>query len=70
MARKYYTLIVRVKGETWSPQFGDYSRAVVAQEKDDTKKDWPRGTEFKIIATDGKQASITEAVRRINYPND
>jgi hypothetical protein len=67
MARKYYTLIVRVPGETWSPQFGDWSRAIVAQEKGDTRKDWARGTEFKIITTNGKQKAITEAIREINY---
>jgi hypothetical protein len=70
MSKKYYTLVVRVPTETWGPEFGDYSRAVVAQEKDNIRKDWPRGTEFKIIATDGRQASINEAVRKLNNPNE
>ena len=68
MARKYYTLLERTPGQLWSPEFGDYDRKVVAQEGDDRREsgDFIKGTKFKIITTDGKQASITDAVNELN----
>lgn len=69
MARQYYTLAVwpKADGQQWSPQFGDYDREYVEQELDDTRKDWPRGTKFKIVrtATD-TQAAINTAIDELN----
>ncbi len=66
--RSYYTLVVREPGEdsSWGPQFGDYDRSVVAEELQDTKKDWPRGSKFRILTTDGHQCSINAAVAALN----
>jgi hypothetical protein len=68
MARKYYTLAVlpKAEGQQWSPQFGDYDREVVAQELEDTKADWPKGSKFKIITSDGKQAAINAEIDALN----
>lgn len=68
MARTYYTLAVKPKaeGQQWSPQFGDYDRKVVAQEIEDTKADWPKGSKFKIVKSDGKQAAINAAIDALN----
>ncbi len=64
--RSYYTLAVREPDSAWGPQFGDYDRKVVAQELQDTRSDWPRGSKFMILQTDGHQRSINEAVARLN----
>jgi len=71
MARKYYTLIERdVETKTWSPQFGDYDRNVVVEEgqcmADSVGFTIPKGTKFKIIATDGSQVAINAAVATLN----
>jgi hypothetical protein len=68
MARKYFTLLERLPGELWAPQFGDYDRNVVAQEGDDMKNSgsFIKGTKLKIICTDGSQKAINDEVMRIN----
>lgn len=68
MARKYYTLAVwpKSEGNQWSPQFGDYDRECVAQELIDTKSDWPRGSQFKIICTTDAQQAINTAIDGLN----
>lgn len=63
--RKYYTLCERLPGERWTPEFGDYCRRVVEQERKDCSREI--GTEFKIIQTDDNQASINAAVARLNF---
>jgi hypothetical protein len=40
MAKKYYTLYERIDGK-WYPQFGDYSRNVVVQERRDRHDSYP-----------------------------
>ena len=62
--KTYYTLLERGSGERWSPQFGDYSRVIVRQEMDYLIRSgsFVHGTKYKIIATDGRQASIDAAV--------
>lgn len=69
MSKRYYTLLERSKdGLLWSPQFGDYDRAVVAQEGDDRRdgSDWVEGTKLKIIATGDKQSDIDAAIAGLN----
>jgi hypothetical protein len=67
--RTYYTLATRTDGK-WSPQFGDYSRKVVAQEADDTY--WNRNggafrsKDMKIIATIDRQFDINAAISHLN----
>ena len=66
--RKYYTLLERVPGQLWAPQFGDYKLAVVEQEKRDMKDSgsFIKGTKFKIIDTDGTQQDLTDKVEALN----
>lgn len=64
--RRYYTLLTRDPDDLWVPQFGDYDRAVVAQEGDDTKKDYPKGTKMKIIATSAHQYDINAVINEMN----
>lgn len=61
MARKYYTLVVW-DGDGWQPQFGDYSRAVVKQER----KDCYEGEVCKIVCTGDTQAEIDTEVAKLN----
>ncbi len=55
--RHYYILLIH-DGDEWSPQFGDYSRAVVEQELIDSYKD----ERAMIITTGDAQESIDAAV--------
>jgi hypothetical protein len=68
MARKYYTLCERTPGQLYAPQFGDWSKAVVVQERADMKDSgsFIKGTEFAIVTTSGSQKMITEAVEQLN----
>ena len=73
MARKYYTLCTREDGK-WSPQFGDYDRAVVTQEADDSY--WNQGRkeegkyrrqDMKIIKlANDRQATLVDALEKLN----
>lgn len=68
MAKAYYTLCVHYHFG-WSPEFGDYDRSVVQQERDDfrwaSQRPW-KAKDFKIIATGGKQTEINAAVAAMN----
>lgn len=68
MTRKYYTLCERTPGQLYAPQFGDYNKQVVIQERADMKESgsFIKGTEFTIICTSGTQAMISEAVNQLN----
>lgn len=64
--RVYYTLAVR-DGDTWSPQFGDYSRSTVKDELDD----WVDSGNFtrkrcKIVTSGDTQAEINAAIAKLN----
>ena len=61
MAR-YFTLCVFEDGR-WSPEFGDYDRAVVEQERLDCGYD---GYLCDIICTGEDQAAIDDAVSQLN----
>jgi hypothetical protein len=68
-ARKYYLLLQRIDGR-WTVQFGDYDRAVVAQEGQDMRDDFEavRKKDLTIICTGPKQADIDAAVAALNQP--
>jgi len=67
MAKKYYTLLSKQGNDPWVIEFGDYSRSVVAQEKEDMKDSWDGHLyKFKIICTNDDQASINEAVAKLS----
>ena len=63
-----YTLCERTPGQLYAPQFGDWNKAVVVQERADMKDSgsFIPGTEFTIIETSGSQKMITEAVEQLN----
>lgn len=66
--KRYYTLLERTPGQLYSPQFGDWNKQVVIQERSDMKESgsFIKGTEFTIITTCGSQHMIREAVDQIN----
>lgn len=66
--RTYYTLLERMTGQLWAPQFGDYDKEVVEQERRDMKDSgsFVKGTSFKIVETDGTQADLTRVVEEEN----
>jgi hypothetical protein len=63
MSKRPYHSLLSNDDDTWCIQFGDYSRAVVKQEREDTKE---RGTKYKIVTTADDQASIYAAVAALN----
>ncbi len=65
--KTYYTLLSREnKQARWAIEFGDYSRSVVRQERDDMKDGAYCDYAFKIIETSDAQASIDAAVAALN----
>jgi hypothetical protein len=68
---KYYTMMVKEPGGEWAPEFGDYSRALVADEMRCAKNcvgygyGFVKGTKFKLVATGEKQAEIEAAVAKL-----
>lgn len=65
MSRKYYTLATRTDGR-WGPEFGDYSRSVVVQEKADSYADQFKGKDMKIIVSGDTQLEINQAIATLN----
>ena len=73
MARKrtYFSLLVRFPDTgRWSPEFGDYTRAVVEEEMRDYRDHDYKARDLKIIATGDKPADVSAAVRALNYGKD
>lgn len=72
MAKKYYTLAqFNVEAKTWQPQFGDYDRKVVEDEREDILCGYNCGVmvrkkDVKIITTDETQAAIDAAIAKLN----
>ena len=62
--RKYYTLAVF--DGYWAPQFGDYDRAVVDQERQDWRDNGTLAKHLKVIATGDSDASIMAAIDKLN----
>lgn len=61
MARKYHTLAVFEDGQ-WAPQFGDWDKDVVKQEREDSYD----GQRTCIVTTDGSQAAIDATIAEMN----
>jgi hypothetical protein len=62
--RPYFTLAIREDGR-WSPQFGDYERAVVAQEIRDCYAH-VRKPDRKIVKSDPDCDAINAALAALN----
>lgn len=61
-ARPYYTLAIKEDG-AWSPQFGDYDKQAVIQERIDSYA----GFAYRIVTTDdAKQATINAQIGLMN----
>lgn len=63
--RPYYSLLERIDGQ-WTVQFGDYSRAVVTQERRDMHEShpYPRLKDLRIVEgyeTDTRAVTIAKA---------
>jgi hypothetical protein len=67
MAKAYFTLITRDNpASNWVVEFGDWDRDVVLSERDDYRDHGVKARDLKIIASDGKQASIDAKVNLLN----
>lgn len=69
MARRYHILVSNyaVDDDSWSMEFGDYSRAVVAQEMADMKDSDHMGFNFRIVTLSyDTQAAIDSALATLN----
>lgn len=63
---KYYSLIVRGGNGVWFPEFGDYDKQVVADEKADMMDRGIHRTDVAIIMTEDSQDAIMAGVRKYN----
>jgi hypothetical protein len=61
----YYTLAVREDG-VWGPQFGDYDRETVVDEKIDYQDHGYSVRDLKIIRTGDTQADIDARIAAMN----
>lgn len=66
MSRKYFTLACRENDARWYPQFGDYARGTVVQEKQDTYATEYRGKDMKIIVSGDTKEEIDRALECLN----
>lgn len=64
MGKRYYTLCVK-EGGVWSPQFGDYEKAVVEQELEDQLANYHRKN-LRIVTSAPYQVDINDAVAFLN----
>jgi len=65
----YYTLLVQwEQGGPWSPEFGDYVKGVVAEERKSLLESYDLRKRQTIIVScvDDTQAALTEAMASIN----
>lgn len=56
----YFTLYTRERGGTFAPQFGDFTRAAVEQERRDTYPEF-RGNNWRIVRS-AEPPSYTESM--------
>lgn len=64
MARRYHTLAIREDGR-WAPQFGDYDKDAVLQEREDSYGETKR-RDWRVITTGDKKADIDAAIAALN----
>ncbi|CAM0027702.1 hypothetical protein VPHD530_0013 [Vibrio phage D530] len=60
----YYTLCINYNG-VWTPEFGDYHKATVVEERTESYWEIPRGC-ARIITTEDTQEDINKAVAKLN----
>jgi hypothetical protein len=63
MSKPYHMLLVREDGQ-WSPQFGDFDRDCVVQEREDTYLARWRGDEMRYAAKDIKIVKLVDSSPR------
>ncbi len=71
MARPYYNLLERTDG-VWYPQFGDYSRKVVSDERRDILDghDAPLAKDLMIVKLpNDQQAALDAKLMELNVPH-
>lgn len=67
MPRPYFYLLCRDnKSAPWTPEFGDYSRAVVQAELDDYRDHDHKACNLKIIRTLDNDLDVRAAVAKLN----
>lgn len=67
MARKYFTLAERNADGQWSPQFGDYDRDCVDEERADIIAGGTiKAKDLKVITSGATQAEINAAIDKLN----
>lgn len=67
--KTYYTLAIQwEKGDRYSPEFGDFDLETVNDERDDLLNSWYdlKPKQIKVIKTDCAQASIDQAIEKLN----
>lgn len=66
--KTYYTLAIQWdRGERYSPEFGDYDLECVNDEREDILYSYGlKGSQIKVIKTDGHQSSIDKAIHNLN----
>lgn len=71
MARTYYTLVTRDWNDgakamgPWTPQFGDYDREVVQDEREEYLNEYA-ASDLKIVTSGDTQAEIDERIAKLN----
>lgn len=69
MSRPYFTLVERAPDGPWSPQFGDYDKECVEDERRDMLHSAAgriRSKDLKIIRSGARQADIAAAIAKLN----
>lgn len=69
MSKAYYTLAERQPDGAWAPQFGDYDKDVVVQERRDMLYSGAgrlRGKDLRIVRSGDSWAEIDAAIAKLN----
>lgn len=69
MSRPYFTLVERQPDGPWTPQFGDYDKECVENERRDMLRSAVgriRAKDLKIIRSGARQADINAAIAKLN----
>ena len=61
-SRRYYTVIEKLAGEHWTPQYGSYDRQDCKDELTHMSNSAHALTRFKIVRTGDTQVEINQAV--------
>lgn len=69
MGKPYFTLAERTPDGPWGPQFGDYDKEVVEDERRDMLYSGAgrlRGKDLRIVRSGDTQAEIDAAIAKLN----